>query len=122
MNNSIESRHRRCQASRALCLTTAIKKWVPDKSNLGTTCDSGASRASYVLLMGPRAARVHQPTKELVMNLTPFAKWTGTLLLLLTLNACGGSDDGGGGTAPQPVGTMIGAAGGTVIGPNERRS
>ena len=52
------------------------------------------------------------------MNLTPFAKWTGTLLLLLTLNACGGSDDGGGGTAPQPVGTMIGAAGGTVIGPN----
>ena len=32
------------------------------------------------------------------MNVTAFAKWTGTLLLLLTLGACGGSDDGGGGT------------------------
>ena len=52
------------------------------------------------------------------MNVTAFAKWTGTVLLLFTLSACGGSDDGAGGTAPQPVGTVIGAAGGTVIGPN----
>ena len=27
------------------------------------------------------------------MNVTTFAKWTGTLLLLLTLGACGGSED-----------------------------
>ncbi len=52
------------------------------------------------------------------MNVTAFAKWTGTVLLLITLCACGGSDDDGGGTAPQPVGTVIGVAGGTVIGPN----
>jgi uncharacterized delta-60 repeat protein len=56
--------------------------------------------------------------KELVMNVTAFAKWTGTVLLLLTLGACGGSDDGGAGTGPQPAGTVIGAAGGTVVGPN----
>ena len=57
------------------------------------------------------------------MNVTAFAKWTGTLLLLLTLGACGGSDDGdggggsGGGGAP-PVSAVIGSAGGTVIGPS----
>ena len=57
------------------------------------------------------------------MNVTAFAKWTGTLLLLLTLGACGGSGDGdagggsGGGGAP-PVSAVIGPAGGTVIGPN----
>ena len=57
------------------------------------------------------------------MNVTAFAKWTGTVLLLLTLGACGGSDDGdagggsGGGGAP-PVSAVIGPAGGTVIGPN----
>ena len=62
------------------------------------------------------------------MNVTAFAKWTGTLLLLLTLGACGGSEDedgggvsgggvSGGGGAP-PVSAVIGPAGGTVIGPN----
>jgi uncharacterized delta-60 repeat protein len=61
------------------------------------------------------------------MNVTAFAKWTGTLLLLLTLGACGGSGDGdgnggggggsGGGGTP-PVSAVIGPAGGTVIGPN----
>jgi uncharacterized delta-60 repeat protein len=57
------------------------------------------------------------------MNVTAFAKWTGTLLLLLTLGACGGSDDGdgggvsGGGGAP-PVSAVIGPAGGTVTGPS----
>ena len=40
------------------------------------------------------------------MNVTAFAKWTGTVLLLLTLGACGGSDDdagggSGGGGAPR---------------------
>ena len=52
------------------------------------------------------------------MNVTAFAKWTGTLLLLLTLGACGGSDDEAGGTGTQPAGTVVGAAGGTVTGPN----
>ena len=52
------------------------------------------------------------------MNVTAFAKWTGTVLLLLTLGACGGSDDGDGGTGAQPSGTVVGAAGGTVVGPN----
>ena len=50
------------------------------------------------------------------MNVTAFAKWTGTLLFSLALGACGGSDDGGTGT--QSTGTIIGAAGGTLIAPN----
>ncbi len=57
------------------------------------------------------------------MNVTAFAKWTGTLLLLLTLGACGGSGDGdggggGGGGGAPPGSAVIGPAGGTVIGPN----
>ena len=59
---------------------------------------------------------------KLVMNVTAFAKWTGTVLLLFTLGACGGSDDGGGGPGPQPAGTVIGTAGGTVIGLNGARA
>jgi uncharacterized delta-60 repeat protein len=52
------------------------------------------------------------------MNVTAFAKWTGTLLLVLTLGACGGGGDDHGGTGTQPAGTVVGAAGGTVLGPN----
>ena len=61
------------------------------------------------------------------MNVTAFAKWTGTLLLLLTLGACGGSGDGDGGGGggggsvgggAPPGSAVIGPAGGTVIGPN----
>ena len=52
------------------------------------------------------------------MNVTAFAKWTGTLLLLLTLGACGGGGDDHGGAGTPSAGTVVGAAGGTVTGPN----
>jgi uncharacterized delta-60 repeat protein len=58
-------------------------------------------------------------SKEFVMNVKGFTKWTSGLLLVLTLGACGGGDDfGDTGTGPQPTGTVIGSAGGTVVGPN----
>jgi hypothetical protein len=45
-------------------------------------------------------------TKELVINVTAFAKWTGILLLLLTLGTCGGDGDDHGGTGTQRAGTV----------------
>lgn len=56
------------------------------------------------------------------MNGINNVKRIGALLFVLALAACGGSDDGGsdGGSSPgsPPVGTVIGAAGGTVLGPH----
>jgi hypothetical protein len=52
------------------------------------------------------------------MKVKAFAKWAGTLFLIVTLAACGGGDDGGGsGGTPGSTQPVIGAAGGTVQGP-----
>jgi len=54
------------------------------------------------------------------MSVMAIAKWTGAMLLAFALGACGGGGDGGssagGGTPAQ--GAVVGAAGGTVLGPN----
>ena len=53
------------------------------------------------------------------MKIKAFARWTGTLFLVVTFAACGGGDSGGGtGGTTGSTKPVIGAAGGTVQGPN----
>ena len=44
--------------------------------------------------------------------------WIGFITLVLAVGGCGGGGGGGDGVGTQPAGTVVGAAGGTVSGPN----
>ena len=63
---------------------------------------------------GPLNPTIREPVMKVVSHALRFA----VACLLLTLGACGGGGDEGSGTGTPSTGAVIGAAGGTVIGPN----